>query len=64
MLRVGSPLWPRLKTIQVYGANTNVGKTIFSSLICRALRRRLPDTHHVRYLKPVSTGWQLDADNQ
>lgn len=54
-------LWPKLRVLQVYGANTGVGKTIFSSLLCRAFKRRLPN---VRYLKPVSTGPLQEADDR
>lgn len=61
MRQVGSVLWPKLRVLQVYGANTGVGKTIFSSLLCRAFQNRIPD---VNYLKPVSTGPWDEADDQ
>ncbi|WPG98042.1 Hypothetical protein R9X50_00082600 [Acrodontium crateriforme] len=60
MRRVGTVLWPKLRVLQVYGANTGVGKTIFSSILCRAFQRRFPKVH---YLKPVSTGPQDEADD-
>ncbi|KAI7192363.1 PLP-dependent transferase [Hortaea werneckii] len=60
MRQVGSALWPRLRALQVYGANTGVGKTIFSSILCRALQKRFPKTH---YIKPISTGPQDEADD-
>jgi hypothetical protein len=63
MRQVGSVLWPRLRTVQIYGANTGVGKTVISTLLCKALRRRLPD-HSVHYLKPISTGPLDDQDNR
>ena len=61
MRHVGSVLWPKLRVLQVYGANTGVGKTIFSSLLCRAFQKRLPNIY---YLKPVSTGPLSEADDQ
>ncbi|THW19329.1 PLP-dependent transferase [Aureobasidium pullulans] len=63
MRQVGSALWPRLRTVQVYGANTGVGKTVVSTLLCKALRKRLPD-YNVHYLKPISTGPLEDQDNR
>ncbi|THY60790.1 PLP-dependent transferase [Aureobasidium pullulans] len=63
MRQVGSALWPRLRTVQVYGANTGVGKTVVSTLLCKALRKRLPD-YNVQYLKPISTGPLEDQDNR
>jgi len=62
MRQVGSVLWPKLKALQVYGANTGVGKTIFSSILCRAFLKRFPKKVH--YLKPISTGPQDEADDQ
>ena len=61
MKRVASAaLWPRLRTLQIYGANTGVGKTIFSTVLCRAFQRKL---QRVQYVKPVSTGPLDDADD-
>lgn len=60
MKHMGSPLWPHMRALQVYGANTDVGKTIFSTLLCRAFLRLVPRVH---YLKPVSTGSLADADD-
>jgi len=56
-------LWRDLKAWQIYGANTDVGKTIVSTILCRALQRRVP-SHGLLYLKPVSTGPQAEADDQ
>ena len=61
MKQVGSLLWPKFRVLQVYGANTGVGKTVFSSILCRAFQKRLPS---VAYLKPVSTGPADDADDR
>ncbi|CAD0082500.1 unnamed protein product, partial [Aureobasidium vineae] len=63
MRQVGSVLWPRLRAVQVYGANTGVGKTVVSTLLCKALRKRLPD-YNVHYLKPISTGPLDEQDNR
>ncbi|KAG9576139.1 PLP-dependent transferase, partial [Aureobasidium melanogenum] len=63
MRQVGSALWPRLRAVQVYGANTGVGKTVVSTLLCKALRKRLPD-YNVHYLKPISTGPLDEQDNR
>lgn len=62
MRQVGSVLWPRLRATQIYGANTGVGKTVVSTLLCKALRRKYPD-RQVNYLKPISTGPLSEADN-
>ncbi|KIW17704.1 dethiobiotin synthase [Exophiala spinifera] len=56
-------LWRDLKAWQVYGANTDVGKTIISTVLCRALQRRAPP-NGLLYLKPVSTGPQAEADDR
>lgn len=58
---IGSTLWRNFRAYQVYGANTDVGKTIFSTLLCRAVGKHDPSAN-VWYLKPVSTGSQDDAD--
>ncbi|ETN38809.1 dethiobiotin synthase [Cyphellophora europaea CBS 101466] len=56
-------LWRDLKAWQVYGANTDVGKTIVSTVLCKALQRRAP-SNGVLYLKPVSTGPLNEADDR
>ncbi|QIX00182.1 hypothetical protein AMS68_005699 [Peltaster fructicola] len=60
MRALGSALWPKLRVLQTCGANTGVGKTIFSTILCKAFQRRLP---RVNYLKPVSTGPLDEADD-
>jgi dethiobiotin synthetase/adenosylmethionine--8-amino-7-oxononanoate aminotransferase len=62
MQRVGSVLWPALQTFQVYGANTNVGKTIVSTILCKAFKEK--ERLNVHYLKPVSTGPIDEADQR
>lgn len=53
-------LWRSLRALQVYGANTDVGKTIVSTLLCRSVQRR---NQRAAFLKPVSTGALADADD-
>lgn len=64
MSRVPSGLWQNLIALQVYGANTNVGKTVFSTLLgahfVKNLGKRKWSLH---YIKPVSTGPATDADD-
>ena len=59
---VASLLWRSLKTYQVFGANTEVGKTIFTTLLARTAQARGKD-EKVTFLKPVSTGALADADD-
>ena len=61
MKQPGSVLWAKLRALQIYGANTGVGKTVFSSILCRAFKRRL---NRVHYLKPISTGPLNEADDR
>ncbi len=56
-------LWRDLKAWQIYGANTDVGKTIISTVLCKALARRAPN-NGLLYLKPVSTGPDREADDK
>ena len=61
MSPVGSGLWRHFRAYQVFGANTDAGKTIFSTIVSRAVRRISP-ADKLWYLKPVSTGASDDAD--
>ncbi|KAK4934462.1 hypothetical protein LTR66_015599, partial [Elasticomyces elasticus] len=56
-------LWRDLKVWQIYGANTDVGKTILSTILCKALARRAR-TNELLYLKPISTGPDNEADDR
>jgi dethiobiotin synthetase/adenosylmethionine--8-amino-7-oxononanoate aminotransferase len=56
-------LWRDLKLLQIYGANTSVGKTIVSTILCNAFQRQAPQSG-VLYLKPVSTGPLEEADDR
>ncbi|EQL38465.1 hypothetical protein RJZ57_007298 [Blastomyces gilchristii] len=63
MARVGAFLSKHFQAYQVYGANTSVGKTIFSSLFYRAHALSKPKINHW-YLKPVSTGNENERDDR
>lgn len=60
MTPIGAALWRQLRVHQVYGANTDVGKTIVSTLLVKALSER----SKVGFLKPVSTGPLDEADDR
>jgi len=60
---VGSLLWRRLRVYQVYGANTDVGKTVFTTVLCKAASR-LWRKEHTAFLKPVSAGMRDEADER
>ncbi|KAH8885369.1 dethiobiotin synthetase [Thozetella sp. PMI_491] len=60
---VGSILWRSLKVYQVFGANTDVGKTIVTTILCNATTRQAQDGH-TAYLKPISTGPHDEADER
>ncbi|ORY69120.1 pyridoxal phosphate-dependent transferase [Pseudomassariella vexata] len=57
MTSFASPLWRKLQVYQVYGANTNVGKTVITTLLCKVAPR-------AGFLKPVSTGPSSEADDR
>lgn len=63
MAPVGALLWRSLRVYQVYGANTGVGKTIFTTLLCNAAKEHWQQ-ERVAYLKPVSTGPSSEADDE
>ncbi|EED19022.1 onanonoxo-7-onima-8-eninoihtemlysoneda [Talaromyces stipitatus ATCC 10500] len=60
MTPIGAALWRNLRVHQIYGANTDVGKTIASTLLVKALSEK----SKVGFLKPVSTGSLNDADDR
>ncbi|KAK2030284.1 dethiobiotin synthase [Colletotrichum zoysiae] len=62
MAPVGALLWRSLRTYQIYGANTDVGKTVFASVLCNAARTFWPG-EKTAFLKPVSTGPPTEADD-
>ena len=72
-----SRLYRNFLAYQVFGANTEVGKTVFSTVLCKAFLNRSRSRLHndalfnpyqnrtlanVWYLKPVSTGPSDEAD--
>lgn len=61
MAPVGALLWRRLRVYQVYGANTDVGKTVFTTILCRGARNWYP-SELAGYLKPVATGPLEETD--
>ncbi|KAJ5203846.1 uncharacterized protein N7498_004725 [Penicillium cinerascens] len=61
MAPVGAGLWRTLRAQQVYGANTDVGKTIVSTVLCNAIQKQ---KQRAAFLKPVSTGALDDADDR
>ncbi|KAH7398208.1 pyridoxal phosphate-dependent transferase [Pyrenochaeta sp. MPI-SDFR-AT-0127] len=64
MSRVSAGLWQNLIAVQVYGANTGVGKTVFSTLLGAHFTRRAGNSKwKVQYIKPVSTGPMNEADD-
>ncbi|KAK6450175.1 adenosylmethionine-8-amino-7-oxononanoate aminotransferase [Trichoderma asperellum] len=60
---LASPLWRSLRAYQIFGANTEVGKTVFSTLLCKAAAARTTG-RGVAFLKPVSTGPDSEADDR
>lgn len=60
---ITSLLWRSQRIYQVFGANTDVGKTIFTTLLCKAART-LWANETVTFLKPVSTGPDDEADDR
>ena len=60
---VGSLLWRSLRVYQVYGANTDVGKTVFTTILCNVANRLWQD-EETAFLKPISTGPQDEADDR
>ncbi|KAI1748843.1 bifunctional dethiobiotin synthetase/adenosylmethionine-8-amino-7-oxononanoate aminotransferase [Xylaria castorea] len=62
MSPIGALLWRNLRVYKIYGANTDVGKTIFTSILCNASRCIWKD-EATAYLKPVSTGSDDEADD-
>jgi dethiobiotin synthetase/adenosylmethionine--8-amino-7-oxononanoate aminotransferase len=65
MARVPGGLWKNLIAVQIYGANTGVGKTVFSTLLGAHFGSRgTKGIWRVQYIKPVSTGPADEADDR
>jgi len=62
MAKVPGGLWKNIVAVQIYGANTGVGKTVFSTLLGAHLSRHAK--LKVQYIKPVSTGPADEADDR
>ncbi|KAI1639228.1 bifunctional dethiobiotin synthetase/adenosylmethionine-8-amino-7-oxononanoate aminotransferase [Biscogniauxia mediterranea] len=62
MAPVRSLLWRSLRVHQIYGANTDVGKTIFATILCNATAK-IWSNEKTSFLKPVSTGPANEADS-
>jgi dethiobiotin synthetase/adenosylmethionine--8-amino-7-oxononanoate aminotransferase len=62
MAKVPGGLWKNIVAVQIYGANTGVGKTVFSTLLGAHLSRQAK--LKVQYIKPVSTGPADEADDR
>lgn len=60
-MQAGSVLFHHLRVHQVFGANTDVGKTLLTAALVRASSLT---GKAVYYLKPVSTGPLQDADDE
>ncbi|KAF9891362.1 hypothetical protein FE257_004218 [Aspergillus nanangensis] len=60
---VGAALWRSLRAHQVYGANTDVGKTIVSTILCNGVQQQKTQGK-AAFLKPVSTGPLDEADDR
>ncbi|KAH6614097.1 pyridoxal phosphate-dependent transferase [Boeremia exigua] len=64
MSRLPAGLWQKYIAVQIYGANTDVGKTVFSTLLgLRAKGGVGGSRYRVHYIKPVSTGPSSDRDD-
>ena len=59
---VGAQLWRSLRVYQIFGANTDVGKTVFTTHLINTVTQNRTD-EDVAYLKPVSTGPKSKADD-
>ncbi|CAD6890106.1 unnamed protein product [Tilletia controversa] len=55
-------LYSHLRIHQVFGANTDVGKTLFTTALCLAETHFSSPGKQVHYLKPVSTGPASGSD--
>ncbi|KAF3760436.1 hypothetical protein M406DRAFT_114557 [Cryphonectria parasitica EP155] len=59
---IASLFWRSQRIYQVFGANTDVGKTIFTTLLCKGAKSLWP-AKSCAFLKPVSTGLASEADD-
>jgi dethiobiotin synthetase/adenosylmethionine--8-amino-7-oxononanoate aminotransferase len=65
MSNVPGGLWRKLLAVQIFGANTGVGKTVFSTLLgAHFAAGPIKREWTVKYIKPVSTGPSSEADDR
>ena len=68
MSRVRGALWKKQIAVQIYGANTDVGKTVFSTLLGLGFKNGFMKQpwkkFKIQYIKPVSTGPFNDRDDK
>ena len=58
-------MWRKYIAAQIYGANTDVGKTVFSTLLGLRLTHGLKGKkYQIQYIKHVSTGPGSDRDDE
>ncbi|KAK5657611.1 hypothetical protein OQA88_3190 [Cercophora sp. LCS_1] len=60
---LGALLHRSLRAYQIWGANTDVGKTVFSTILCGLTSKYRPN-EKTTFLKPVSTGPLDEADDR
>lgn len=51
-------LLERTTIYQIFGSNTNIGKTVFSTLLCKCTSEKMGGS--ISYLKPIATGHDSD----
>ncbi|KAK4456716.1 putative Adenosylmethionine-8-amino-7-oxononanoate aminotransferase [Cladorrhinum samala] len=61
--QLGALLHRSLRVYQIWGANTDVGKTVFSTILCGLTSKYRPH-EKTAFLKPVSTGPEQEADDR
>ncbi|KAJ3134700.1 hypothetical protein HK101_004322, partial [Irineochytrium annulatum] len=57
----GSSIWRHMPIFQIFAANTDVGKTVLTTALCRGALR---SPRAVHYIKPVQTGFPVDSDER
>ena len=50
----GALLWASTMVYQIFGSNTDVGKTVFSTILCKCTSEY--DDNITTYLKPMASG--------
>lgn len=60
MTYISPQLWRNLRVYQIYGANTDVGKTVIATILGKGIQTYRGD--RISYLKPISTGPLQESD--